>query len=91
MHRTQTWHRCQQSTGVRVLWCFKDCVHIVFFDLFTAAHDHYAIGDLGHHAHIVGDENYRHLHFILQCANQLQNLRLYRHIQRGGRFVGNQQ
>ncbi|MNI33881.1 hypothetical protein D3C73_878490 [compost metagenome] len=39
----------------------------------------------------MGNEDHPHLHFLLQHADQLQDLRLNGDVQRGGRFIGNQQ
>ena len=53
-------------------------------------HHQHPIGDIGDHAHIVGDENHPHLHLLLQHFDELQDLRLNRHVQRRRRLVGNQ-
>ena len=54
-------------------------------------HDHDAVGDLGDHAHVVGDEEHRHALLVLQRLDQLQDLRLDGDVERGGRLVGDQQ
>jgi hypothetical protein len=41
-------------------------------------------------AEVVGDQQQRHAEPILQLAHQLQDLRLDRHVERGGRLVGDQ-
>lgn len=53
-------------------------------------HHQYAVGDIRHHAHVVGDKNHPHLHLLLQHFDQLQDLRLNRHVQRRCRLVGDQ-
>ena len=40
---------------------------------------------------IVSDQDHRHAELALQLRQQLENLRLNRHIERGGRLVGDQQ
>ena len=52
-------------------------------------HDH-AVGDIGHDAEVMGDEHHRHVATALQVADQFQDLRLRRDVERGGRLVGDQ-
>ena len=40
---------------------------------------------------VVADEDHRHVPSLLQFAQQVDDLGLHRHVQRGGRFVGDQQ
>ncbi len=54
-------------------------------------HDDDAIGDFGHHAEIVSDDQHAHAGFPLQFLQQRQNLGLHRHVERGGRLVGDQE
>ena len=54
-------------------------------------HDDHAVGDLGHHAEVVGDEQDAGAAPVLQLADQLQDLRLRGHVERRGRLVGDQQ
>ncbi len=49
------------------------------------------MGRLGHHPHVVGDEDQRHAALALQVQQQVDDLGLDGDIQRGGRFVGDQQ
>ena len=49
------------------------------------------VGDLGHHAHIMGNEQHRHANILLEHLDQLENLRLNRHVQGGRRLVRDQQ
>ena len=53
-------------------------------------HHRDAVGDLRRGADIVRDEHDRHAEFLLQLAQQQQDLDLHRDIQRGGRLVGQQ-
>ena len=45
----------------------------------------------GDHTKVMGDQQQCHSQFPTQAQQQPQNLRLHRHIQRRGRFIGNQQ
>ena len=49
------------------------------------------VGHFGDDAKIVGDQDDRHAGFLLQFAQQVEDLRLHRDIERGGGFVGDQQ
>ena len=61
------------------------------FNDHAVLHHHHAVGDLGDHAKIVGDEQHGRLLALLQVADQFQDLRLRGDIERGGGLVGNQQ
>ena len=52
-------------------------------------HDHH-VGDIGHHADVVGDQYHAHLPVRLQVGDQFQDLRLDSHVQCRGRLVGDQ-
>ncbi|WP_241021914.1 hypothetical protein [Burkholderia sp. Ac-20353] len=69
----------------------EDPLRLALLDLLAAIHHEHAVGHLGNHAHVVRDEDHAHVHLVLQAADQLQDLRLDRHVERGGRFVGDQQ
>ena len=69
----------------------EDRLHGPGFDhLALVQHDHF-FRHVGDHAQIVRDNHHRHLELFLQLHDELQNLRLNRHIERSGRFVGDQQ
>ncbi|MNS96362.1 hypothetical protein D3C72_1306580 [compost metagenome] len=76
--------------GVGLLRRGKQFAHRPLLHLFPLTHDQYPIGYLRHYAHIVGNKNHPHLHFLLQYADKLQDLRLNGDVQRCGRFIGNQ-
>ena len=50
-----------------------------------------AVGDLAHDAEVVGDEQHRHVEPALQLGEQLQDLRLHRHVERRRRLVGDEE
>ena len=60
-------------------------------DNFTQLHHGDSVGDLRDHRQIMSDKQQAHAGFAGQRDQKLQNLRLRGHIQRGGRFVSDQQ
>ena len=62
----------------------------MFHDL-ALVHHHDAVGEHVDHGEVVRDEQACEADFGLQLLEQFQHLRLHRHIQRGGRFVGDEQ
>ena len=54
-------------------------------------HHHDPVGGLGNHAHVVGDQHGRGLALAAYPAQQRDDLRLDRHVERRRRFVGNDQ
>jgi hypothetical protein len=54
-------------------------------------HDRDAIGELRHDAEVVGDEDEGEARFPLDVLQQAQVLSLDRHVERGGRLVGDQE
>ena len=49
------------------------------------------LAHLGHNAQVMGDHDDGHAQLVAQVVHQLQDLCLDRHVQRGGRLVGDQQ
>ena len=62
-----------------------------FLDLMSGIHDHDPVGVLRDDAHIMGDQHDRGAGRLLQLPHQIEDLRLDRHIERGGGLVGDQQ
>ena len=69
----------------------EERVHRRLLDDAAGVHDRDAIGHLGDDAEIVGDQQQRQAHPRLQLAQQVEDLRLDRHVERGRRLVGDQQ
>ena len=69
----------------------EDVLGRAFLDLLAAQHHDHPVGDLGDHAHVVGDEHHRHADLVLQSLDQVEDLRLDRYVERGGWLVGDQQ
>ena len=63
-------------------------VYLGLLDLHARVHHHHAVGVLGDQAHVVGDQDHCGAQLFLQLPHQVQQLRLYGHVQRGGGFVG---
>ena len=58
--------------------------------MLARVHHRDPIGDLRHHAEIVGDQDQAHARLGLQLLQELEDLRLDGDIERGGRLVGDQ-
>ena len=61
------------------------------FDQFAAVENGQPVGDLVGDAQIVGDHQDRAAEVVAQLAQQVQQLCLYGHVERGGGFVGDDQ
>ena len=81
----------QQLLRIRMLRALEDLVDRARLDDLTLGHDADAIGEFADDAEIVGDEQHGHAMLGLQAAEQFQDLRLDRDVERGGRFVGDQE
>ena len=64
---------------------------IAAFNNIAAQHDNCAVGNFGHHAHIMRDEQYCHAFLFLQIPDEFEDLGLDGDIERGGGLVGNQE
>ena len=65
--------------------------HVGLLHLAAPVLDDDAVGGFGDDAHIVGDHDQAHAVFGLQPDQQVEDLLLDRHVERGGRLVGDQQ
>ena len=54
-------------------------------------HHRHAIRDIAHDAEVMRDQQDAHAEPLFQVEQQFQNLRLDRHVQRGGRFIRHEQ
>ncbi|MNV37766.1 hypothetical protein D3C71_1292970 [compost metagenome] len=69
-------------------------IHLIVgaqLDGMTKIHHQHAVRNMLHHRQVVGDEDERQPHFPLQFLQQIDNLRLNRDVQRGNRFITNNQ
>ncbi len=81
----------QQGFAVRVGRDLEQTGHLTDFDGLTGIHHTDALCGFSHHSQVVRDQHQRHVLLFLQAQQQVHDLRLNGHVQRGGRFVGNQQ
>ena len=81
----------QQRAGIGVLRRGEELVGRRHLDDLPGIHQRHALRHAGHHAQVVGDQQQAHLLLALQRAQQVQDLRLDGHVQRGGGFVGHQE
>ena len=90
--RVQPRDRAQQPPRVRVLRARVEDAHLVrALDDPAGVHDGDVVGHLGHHAEVVGDDHDRGVELALQPLDQLEDLRLHGHVERGRGLVGDQQ
>ena len=89
--RAQARYRRQQALRVRVLRGRVQLAHGRAFDDAAGIHHGHAVTELGHHAEVVRDHQDAHAQLVAQAAQQVEDLRLQRHVERGGRLVGHQQ
>ena len=83
-------HTGQQRPCVGVAGVIVDVVRGADLHDVARIHDGHPVSDVGHDAEVVGDENDGQLVLDLHLLEQLQNLRLNGHVQRGGGFVADQ-
>ena len=81
----------QQALGVGVLGVAEDVDDAAVFDDLSVEHHRHVVGDFGDHAQVVRDEQHRHAPLVAQMAEDVENLSLNRHVERGRRLVGDQQ
>src|SRR4051794_16480826 len=64
-----------------------DILHRTDFGDATGIHHRNAVGGLGDHAHVVGDEHHRSTVVAPEALDQRDDLRLHGDVERGGRLV----
>ena len=70
---------------------FEDCLDAPRLDDFAMPHHRDIVGKLAHDVEIMRDEQHRHSVPLLQILQERENLRLHRNIERGRRFVGDEE
>ena len=78
-----------QTDGVGVGGMRKNLFRSSLLNNAAGVHDDHIIRHFGDNAEVVRDEHDGGVDAILQVAQQVENLRLNGHIQRGGRLIGN--
>ena len=89
--RPQRGHGAQQPARVGMARAAEHLLAAAFLDETPGVHHGDAIRELVHHAEIVRDQQDRGAELALEVAHQLEDLRLDRDVERGGRLVGDQQ
>ena len=89
--RHQARHRGEQVAGVLHGRIAQDGVERSGLDQSALPHHRDAVGDLGDHAHVMGDEQHGGAVIALEIADQGQNLLLRGDVERGGRLVRDEQ
>jgi hypothetical protein len=80
-----------ELAGVVVTRIVEDVCDVALFDDVTGPHDGDTVTDLTDDRQIVGDEQIPDAVVALQIGEQCQDLRLHGDVERGHRFVQNQQ
>ncbi len=84
-------HRLEQRLQVGMLRLVEDVPQRAALHDRAVVGDHHLLGDVGDDAQVVGDDQHRHVQLGLQVLDDFQDLRLDGDVQRGARFVGDQQ
>src|SRR5205807_1169514 len=76
-------YRPQQAPGIGVLRVVEDLIDRPLLDDPARVHHGNAVGDVGHHAEVVGHDDDGGIGAVTQQLDPLQDLRLDRHVERG--------
>ena len=82
--------RAEQAPGVRVLRVVEEVPLRAALDDPAGVHDEDLVGDLGDDAEVVRDQDHGRVEVVVQAVDQLEDLRLDRHVERRRRLVGDQ-
>ena len=88
--RRRVGDRAEQAARIGMPGLVEQFVERCLLDLAPGIHHHHPVGVLRDDAHVVRDQDHRGAEGLLQLAHQLEDLRLDRHVERGGRLVGDQ-
>ncbi|MCX7363257.1 MAG: hypothetical protein NTV97_15570 [Alphaproteobacteria bacterium] len=81
----------QQRPGVGMARIGQKIFGRTFLDHFARVHHQHARADVGDHAEVVADQDDGGAEVAVQPAQQVEDLRLDRHVERGGRLVGDEE
>jgi hypothetical protein len=84
-------HRPQEGAQIRVRSPAKNIVERAALHDLALIHDDDFLGDIGDNTEVMRDQEHGHAELRLQFDNELQDLRLDRHVERGGRLVRDQE
>src|ERR1700744_3686108 len=79
-----------QRARVRMARLREDALLVAELRDTAEVHDHHVVGDMLDHRQVVRDEHVTRLELILQIHEQVQDLRLDRHVERGHRFISDE-
>ena len=82
------WQGGDQMGGVGMPWCGEERARRRLFHEPARIDDADAVGGVGVHAHVVGDEHHGRPHLALHLADHRQHVLLHHHVERRGRLVG---
>ena len=88
-HVVAAGHGGQQRLGVGMAGVGKEFFNRGTFHDAAGIHDQHAVAMLGNDAQVVRDEQRGSAQVLVQAAQQVQDLLLHSHIERSGRFIGN--
>ena len=87
----QTRHRAQKSCGVGHPAVCVQIRHRCRLHRAAGVHHQRPVGELGHHAQIMGDDQHPCAGHVAGCLEHLEYLRLHRDVESGGRLVADDQ
>ena len=90
-HRPERRDRAHQALGVGVVRVLHHVAHRADLDDAAGVHHGDAVGGLGDHAHVVGDQHDRGAPLPAEPLQERDDLRLDRHVERRGRLVRDQE
>ncbi len=82
--------RPEQPPRVRVLGVVEEVVERALLHDPAGVHDRHPVGDVRHHAEVVGHKDHGGVGLLAQVPDALEDLRLDRHVERGGGLVRDQ-
>ena len=83
--------RTEQRLGVGMLRVVEEVERRGLLDHLARVHDEDVVGCLGDDAHVVGDDDHRHLVRLPEVVEQVEHGGLHGHVERRRRLVGDQQ
>ena len=82
-----TRYGCDQGFGIFMLWCAEDLGHLARFHHLTAIHNRHTVRNIGNHTDVMGDDDHPQGTLAAELLDQVQDLRLDRHIKCGCRLI----
>ena len=83
--------RRQQSLGVGMSRGVVEVTPFGVLDHLAGVHHRDMVSHAGHDAEVMGDHDHGHGQFGLEALDELDDLRLHGHVERGGGLVGDQE